>query len=166
LRTKTCKHGVAADAECSSCIKLGKINRKYYTSEKGVKCLATWRRSPKAKECEDRYRKTTHGRAVRLHHSAFKRSEVLGLAFSLTLDRIKDVIDQGFCEVTGLPFVYETNLKGPGKWMPSIDRIVPSEGYTDENTQVVVWAYNAAKGIGTSNDVMILARALVASDPS
>ncbi len=50
--------------------------------------------------------------------------------------------------------------------MPSIDRIVPSEGYTDENTQVVVWAYNAAKGIGTSNDVMILARALVASDPS
>lgn len=100
-------------------------------------------------------------RASRLLSGAKKRSIQLGLEFDLDLEWIAERIERGFCEVTGLPFDLIT---GRSSFAPSLDRINPSKGYTKDNVKVVAWAYNAAKGAGTHDDVLRLAQALVAHD--
>lgn len=84
--------------------------------------------------------------------------------FSLTLDWVTKKIEAGFCEVTGIKF----DLGGDGAparpFTPSLDRTDSSLPYTPENTKVVVWIYNRAKGVHDHNSVMEMAKALVAND--
>ena len=42
----------------------------------------------------------------------------------------------------------------------------PTIGYTEENTRVVVWLYNAAKNVFNDSDVLLMATALVNKDGS
>lgn len=98
-------------------------------------------------------------RAGRLIQEAKKRAEC-----TITLDWLSTKIASGVCEVTGLPL----DLGGHGAparpFAPSIDRVDPTKGYTPDNVKVVVWIYNRAKGVHTHEDVMILAKALIAND--
>lgn len=65
--------------------------------------------------------------------------------------------------MTGLNF--DQNWFGPRRaFTPSLDRKDPALGYTEENSQMVVWIYNAAKGTGTHADVLALAAALVCEE--
>jgi len=50
------------------------------------------------------------------------------------------------------------------KYATTIDRIDPNLGYTTQNCQVVICQYNAAKGAWNHEDVMILARTLIARE--
>jgi hypothetical protein len=84
------------------------------------------------------------------------------LPFSLSKERVIEAVVSGHCSATGLKF--DTSAKW-GPLTPSIDRIVGSLGYTDENSQVVCWLYNRAKGDGTHADVMVLVKALAAPLP-
>lgn len=52
----------------------------------------------------------------------------------------------------------------PNPFAPSLDKINPALPYTKENTQVVVWIYNRAKGPNAHEDVLVLANSLVAND--
>ena len=97
--------------------------------------------------------------------AAQQKARKAGIPFSLTYQRVAKAFAVGVCEVTGLPFVFEPRQNG-SPWVPSLDRTVPALGYTDENVKVVVWAYNAAKGVWTHGHVITLARALVASESS
>ena len=107
------------------------------------------------------YVNSTHGRAVSLWHNSRNRDST----HSITLEWIKEQLDKGVCAVTGIPFVFSYH-KTRSPWAPSLDKIDPSQGYTEENTRVVVWMYNAAKNIFTDSDVMLLASALVNKDGS
>lgn len=100
---------------------------------------------------------TLEGCADNLLRGAKQRAKKKGLPFDLTLDWVMERLHRGECEVTSIPFNFDG---GKNPFGPTIDRIVPQEGYTKENCQVVVWTYNAAKGNGTHEDVLILARAL------
>ena len=61
---------------------------------------------------------------------------------TLTVEWIEQRLLQGVCEVTGIAF----ERKGDRRpFMPSIDRIDSSKGYTPENCRVVLWIINAAK---------------------
>jgi hypothetical protein len=54
----------------------------------------------------------------------------------------------GFCALTGLQFVLATrtgNRRGPIAYSPSIDRIVPSLGYTPDNCRFVLHCINSGK---------------------
>jgi len=51
--------------------------------------------------------------------------------------------------------------EGNANCCPTIDRKNPDMGYSDENCQLVVSAYSAAKGDGNHEDVLALAQALV-----
>lgn len=65
---------------------------------------------------------------------------------TLDVAAIRDVIEHGRCQVTGIPFaldMVEGMLRNP--FAPSVDRIDPGLDYTPENTQVVILAYNWAK---------------------
>lgn len=93
--------------------------------------------------------------------AAKHRAKKAGLPCTLTREWIREKISAGTCEVTGIPFVQGKLTAGP--WSPSLDRIVGSLGYTPENTRVVVWAFNAAKGHWSDEDVLMLAKAVVSA---
>ena len=75
----------------------------------------------------------------------------------------------GFCVLTGIPFVI--SAQGPaGKsgvrpYSPSIDRINPLKGYTQDNCRWVLSAINSFKGTMTDQEMLTIARALVTRAP-
>lgn len=119
-------------------------------------------REGRASECKDcfrarnnsRYRTTTRPRAKTLYQHAKTRAERKGLAFNLTIEWIDERIREGRCQVTNIPFdltlVGERNLYGP-----SLDRVVPEKGYTQENTKVVLFGYNACKNTASPEDTRL-----------
>ena len=85
-----------------------------------------------------------------------------GLVFDITEHWILEKVQAGYCEVTGLPFdVMGSLTEMRGNSSPSLDRRNSHEGYTEDNCQVVVWIYNCAKGAGTHDDVVRMAKALL-----
>jgi len=88
-------------------------------------------------------RKAIPGWGSILH--AAERAKKKGLPFDLydhkelLLARFKNG-----CELTGLPFDFETVGRG-GKWnSPSIDRIKPELGYVYTNVRIILWSLNKA----------------------
>ena len=102
--------------------------------------------------------------AQRLFHGASARSKVPA---TITPRWILEKLKSRVCEVTGLPFSFhkEEDETFVGMFTPSLDQRSPGAGYTIENTQVVVWCYNSAKGTGSHDDVMRMAEALMAQKP-
>ena len=105
--------------------------------------------------------------------SAGARAKELGLEFNLSMSKVSAAISAGGCEATGIPFDMNVDrlrqkdrLIRRSPWTPSLDRKDPAQGYTDKNTRVVVWLFNAAKESFTDADVMTMARAFVATDLS
>ena len=79
----------------------------------------------------------------------------------VTQAQVKKVIEAGYCQVTGPQFDMEPWPEGgQTPFAPSLDQIVPGGGYTPENTQVVVWIYNAAKNHWGDGPLQKLAKAL------
>ena len=80
-------------------------------------------------------------RASYLVTAAKQRAKAKGLPFNLDAHRAKlqSVMDQGVCQMTGIPF----DMLGKQTWnSPSLDRIVPSKGYTISNVRVVLFSLN------------------------
>lgn len=106
------------------------------------------------------YRQAPHGRAVQLHANAKRRAEDKGITFDLDRLDLIERITAGRCEVTGLPFDLTAGA-GLNPWAPSLDRKDSAGGYTPANVQVVVSAYNVAKGPWGDDVLLKLARAIV-----
>lgn len=109
------------------------------------------------------YRQTPRGRAGVLVWFAERRAKDAGRPYALDVNNVADRISVGYCEVTGLPF---DMAPGPDKhhsnpWAPSLDRKDSSGGYTTDNVQVVVAAYNYAKSEWSADVLLRLARAIV-----
>lgn len=83
------------------------------------------------------------------------------LPFDLTTFWLADKLKVGTCEVTGLRFDLSGNIN-ESPFLPSIDQIVPGKGYTRDNVQVVCLIYNYAKNCYSHEDVLTMAKALVA----
>jgi hypothetical protein len=107
-----------------------------------------------AREFQKRY-KTIEGRARRLFANARSRALEDNLALDITYEWVLEKLRAGRCEVSGLAFDFDSR-----SFCPSLDRDDNECGYTQENTQVVVWIYNRAKGVGGHDDVMKLVSAL------
>lgn len=101
-------------------------------------------------------------RPWRLPISAAKcRAKELDLPFDLTVKWAKDRWT-GRCEMTDKPFVLGSGMKR-SPFGPSLDRIVPSEGYVQSNCRFILWGINALKMTGTDEDVLRIALAIVAA---
>ena len=94
-------------------------------------------------------------RASSLLRAAKQRNENV----TITKEWVKERIEAGVCEVTGIPFDM-SSAKPARAFTPSLDRIDPSHDYTPDNTQVVCWIYNRAKGVHSHDAVVTLAEAL------
>ena len=95
---------------------------------------------------------------MRMCNSARLRAWRLNVPFSLNQQWIEKRLRVGKCEVTSLRFGEYPKRDG---FTASIDRVIPENGYTEENCKMVVWMYNAAKGTGTHEDVLRVAKALL-----
>ena len=93
--------------------------------------------------------------AWKLWKAAKYRARKLHLEFSITVDFVFERIKTGKCEVTGADLKLIGGQRSP--WSASLDRKNPSIGYTPENSQLVCWIYNAAKGDHSHADVLKLA---------
>lgn len=105
------------------------------------------------------YRRTPMGIATDLMSGPKRRSA--SQTVTISSKWIAEKIQKGFCEATGIPFDLTKPNGERRPFSPSIDQIVPSGGYTKENTQVVCWIYNAAKGAWNHDDVVKMAKALI-----
>lgn len=103
---------------------------------------------------------TPKGRATKLLCGIKNNCKRRGVVFSISLADVLPQFEAGICSVTGIPFVFDSPVH-QSPFAPSLDRIDPSIGYIPENVRVVIYAYNTAKGIGTDDDVLRMARALL-----
>lgn len=114
-------------------------------------------------------RDNPRGRALSLCSQSLNRARKHNWEHSISPSDIERVLLTGHCQVTGIPFDFRVNLGYEQKWLPwapSLDRIDSKKGYTKDNVQVVVWMYNIAKSTWAREDVLTMAKALVASEPS
>jgi len=81
--------------------------------------------------------------------------------FDLDREWVDEKLSTGRCEVTGICFEFSDQDYQANFFMPSIDRIDSSKGYTKKNSRLVVWGYNRAKGEHTDNEVLMLAYAVL-----
>lgn len=112
------------------------------------------------------YREKPNGRAHQLIYHAKRRALAKGWDFSVSLEKVRTSIENGRCAVTGIAF----DLKSSGDYhfnafAPSLDRIDSTKGYTDDNVQIVVWAYNVGKSQMSTDDyhAFLLSAALAIS---
>lgn len=111
------------------------------------------RKRTECKACEGlsgpRRRVTPEGRAHVIMAGIRQRTKRANLPeITVTYSWVLKQIIRGRCAVTNIPFELDD---GQGRekvnpYTPSADRIDPSKGYTYRNTDIVVWAYNRAKG--------------------
>lgn len=97
-----------------------------------------------------RYYCTMKGRAYQLYHMARDRAKKRGYDFNITGDWIREKLEAGVCEVTGIPFTFKTEetygkANNAQPFSPTLDRVDNTQGYTKDNVQVVIAVYNYAK---------------------
>jgi hypothetical protein len=89
-----------------------------------------------------------------------------GIEFTLTKEWAKQTYT-GFCSLTGLPFIVRSaedrlgGKSGGGTYSPSIDRINPLEGYTEENCRWILHSVNNFKGSMSDAEMFTIAQALL-----
>lgn len=91
--------------------------------------------------------------------SRSKRNEI---AFSLTKETLYQLFNdqQGKCAYCDMDFVL-TNTKHAKHGSPSIDRLVPSQGYTERNVALCCHRCNAIKQDATPTELQTLATAVL-----
>ena len=89
---------------------------------------------------------TVSGRARILWYGAKRRAKLRKQGFDLSVARIERAIKRGLCEATGIPFdLSPRSAGGQNPFSPSLDQKVRGGGYTNENTQVVIYIHNCAR---------------------
>lgn len=101
---------------------------------------------------------------VKLVKGAIRRAKKRGLPFDLTEEWGKERWT-GFCEVTKIPFAPRKGAPS-SIFSPSVDRIVPTKGYTKDNCRFVLLGVNGLKHDGTDEAMYFVAEALMANKPS
>lgn len=165
------KFGVAAWCiDCSNIYmrsrhQLSDVKEKRSQRHKNLR-LTSQKYRDEAKARGTKFYASVEGRAKTLLNNARKSPISEIFPCSVTLEHIIKGIQAEKCPVTGFPFelgnqhqLITNRKKNP--FAPSIDRIDATKGYTNENTRIVIWQYNMAKGELTDAELLFLCRAIV-----
>lgn len=95
-----------------------------------------------------------------------RRAKINNLPFELT-DAWAKARWTGYCELTGIPFASPEQRTGykNRNFSPSIDKIIPTLGYTVANSRIILWAINSLKRDGTDEQMYCIAKALIEHRP-
>lgn len=96
-----------------------------------------------------------------LYGGVARRARRAKIALTITKTWILGRVNAGICEVSGLPFVCGDGIHHP--FSPTIDRIRRDDGYTPENSRLVLWAINNLKGTGDDATMWAIVDAMVAN---
>lgn len=154
---------------CKECV-LAYNREKYATNpsyrEKRKLSYEKLRKEPNAIEASRKrsakFYKSVEGRAMTLFKSAQRRSNKFSEKSDIDLNFIIERLETGVCEVTGLPFDFNSHpvyKKNP--YAPSIDRIDSCKGYTKDNVRIVLWQVNLLRGEMTDEEVLIICEKIV-----
>lgn len=106
-----------------------------------------------------RQKMTIHGETGSIRYGMLKnakeRANEKNIPFSLTIKDIPEVPEA--CPILGVPFVSRVNRKTFMPFSPSLDRIIPSLGYTAGNIQIISHRANVIKNDATAEEVMRVA---------
>ena len=83
-----------------------------------------------------------------LYKAARQRARQFNVPFTITPQILVEKLRRGYCERSGIPFQLDKDgvqLRHKHNLTPSVDRREPNKGYTPENTELVVWAFNRMK---------------------
>lgn len=95
--------------------------------------------------------------------NAKHRAKVRGLPFNLTPEWAQSVYT-GRCALTNIPFlIHRERSRGAHAFSPSIDRIRGEAGYVVDNCRFILHAVNAFRGTLRDEEMVELARWIVAS---
>jgi hypothetical protein len=94
----------------------------------------------------DRKMQTVDQRAYSLLSHAQSRARQKKLRFEITREWVKERLCRGVCEATGV-HLHTTTTTRHDPYGPSLDRLDPTQGYTQENTRLVAWGYNRLKHV-------------------
>ena len=117
------------------------------------------------REAEPRYYQAYRAKLLRtrpwryLLVSRRNDAKLKGITFELT-DEWARRRWTGQCEITGIEFRIN-GKRGPFPFSPSLDRIDPQQGYTQNNCRFILWGCNALKGTGTDADMTEIAKAII-----
>ena len=105
---------------------------------------------------------TPKGRAKRMINNSKRSAKDRNIVFDLTVDDILPAVEGGVCELTGLPFRFESHpTKNSNPYAPSIDRIDSEKGYYKDNIRIVLWAVNSAVGESSDEEILPIIKAMV-----
>lgn len=152
------KRSCIASGLRSQCIECTKQARKKHCLSCGDLFVPNGRRSSRCGSCYPAFRQATS-----LFHSARHRAEEQGLEFNLTIKWIEQRLKYP-CPKTGLSFDIlhgGKDYSSRSPMCPSVDKINPSLGYTEDNVQVVSWWYNCSKQRFSDKEVLELCKAVV-----
>jgi hypothetical protein len=151
---------------CRTC-KQEKKYSEYYVNSKGNRpatCIECVLRAERIRKRSDpnliakrykNWRDTRRGHA--LTNVVKHRAKNRGMEFNLTAEDIQRRIDNGTCELTGIPF----DLTQPRAWnAPSLDRIDSKKGYTQNNVRVILYAVNVMANTWGSEKILTIAEAI------
>jgi hypothetical protein len=98
-----------------------------------------------------------------LLNGAKYRAKKQNIEFSLTRKWAEDRWN-GHCELTGIKFqTGERGVQGARMYSPSIDRINPNKGYTENNCRFVLYPINGLKFTGSDQQMYKFAEHLIKS---
>ena len=127
---------------CRSCQQEFPLDRSYFHFIRDQE-TKQYRPIKTCKICQRRTRRSSiQQRSGRMLYDAKKRSIKKNIPFNLTREWIQQKLVFGRCELSALPFEYGAKKGRLSPFTPSIDRIVPALGYTQQNCRVICYCLN------------------------
>lgn len=124
-------------SECKKCSSARANRYKIANPDKRRQYTETWRKKNR-NSIKIKSQQILDGMVYRSKIRGFDRPE-------FTRHEIAEIIENGKCAKTNMPFRFDQSVYSKSPWTPVPDRIDSSKGYTKQNVQWVSHIYNSAK---------------------
>ena len=147
LESKSQAISLPENSQVMECFRCGKRGNSSIFAKTG--CKGTHRnlckecRNLDARKWDSQRRNNVKSRASRLVAAAKMRAKERNLPFDLDVEWVLERLEAGRCQLSGLPF---DMAEKRSMATPSLDKKNPMDGYTKENTRVILFGLNAALG--------------------
>jgi hypothetical protein len=135
--------------QCVQCIREHRKGKRHYQDAASYK---RWTAANRPHMSEWRRQYNLRNPERRMLAAAKKTAKALGLPFNLTLE---DIVIPEHCPALGIAMRTQSGPRHASS--PSLDRIIPSLGYTKGNIVVVSWHANRIKNNATIDELRRIA---------